>query len=102
MDAQRRPAKGADAVRPDRVNCQKDSAATLIDELMERATVASYDKRGPVGAALIEEVAHALRLEAVDLLGRGYQLQASAALALADRLDETAELGRILRSQAVT
>lgn len=72
-------------------------ADSIIDELTRRATVAAYHEYGSVPAAEISRAADALRVEAVELLRRGYDLHADAALRLAERLDETAELATLLQ-----
>jgi hypothetical protein len=77
------------------------SSGDIVNELAERATVGAYRTHGPVPARDIEAAARDLRFVAADLLVRGYGVAADVVLRTADRLDETAELARLLQQEVV-
>jgi hypothetical protein len=73
-----------------------DSATEVMADLAERATVDAYRAHGPIPADAIEQAAEAMSEAAVRLVTAGWPEHADAALRCAYRLDETAELARLL------
>jgi hypothetical protein len=66
--------------------------------LLARASHDATHELGPIHACDFDRAATEIRWAAADLLARGYDVQADAALTLADRLDETAELAHLLQA----
>jgi hypothetical protein len=72
------------------------AVSDILDELAARATVEAYKQNGAMPVALLEAAADGLRWHAAEALRRGYDREAALLGVLADRLEDTADLARLL------
>jgi hypothetical protein len=76
-----------------------DRATAIWTEVTYRASHHVTNLLGPIPAELFEDAANEMRAHAADLQRRNYAHDAALAAIAADRLDENAELTRILAAR---